>query len=329
MQEIRRILFIRTDRMGDVLMNLPAIHLLKQTFPEAHLTLMCDASVADLFKGRPSDIDEVMAVESQKIKTSFFYRRELLKAIKKAEYDLAIVSNPDKRLHWLTFLARIPIRVGYQRKWGSLLTKKIPDNKDTGGRHEMDMNLDLVKLVSGVAWDGGLPMAVDPAAAKEIEDHLKRNGLAGQRILAVHPGTSNPTKRWPMERYVELCDVCQAESDLKVVLVGGPEEKEFSKQVKARAKVAPIDWTGSLSLKELAAFLNNKSVKALVSSDSGPVHIAWISGTPVVAFYAKNAIGSNPARWGPRDSRSEVIYKAMDEITSREVFEAVKKVLSK
>ena len=77
------------------------------------------------------------------------------------------------------------------------------------------------------------------------------------------------------------------------------------------------------------ALFHRPEVRLLVSSDSGPAHIAWISGIPAVVMYAKNVPGSDPGRWGPLDSKSEVIYKPMSEITAEEVYGAVRKVIEK
>ncbi len=123
-QDIRRILFIRTDRMGDVLMNLPAIRLLRQTFPKAWITLMLDESVVELLSGHP-DIDEVVPVSSRQLKKSIRYRVVLTKTLRRAGFDLGIASNPDKNLHAMLFFARVPVRVGYDRKWPFFLNKKV------------------------------------------------------------------------------------------------------------------------------------------------------------------------------------------------------------
>src|ERR1041385_7693586 len=93
-RNIRRILYVRTDRIGDVLMNLPAIRLLRQTYPKAWITLMLDRSVSDLLNGHP-DIDEVWPVSAGEIKKSFRCRVLLTQKIKQAGFDLGIASNPD------------------------------------------------------------------------------------------------------------------------------------------------------------------------------------------------------------------------------------------
>ena len=324
---IHRILYMRTDRIGDVLMNLPAIRLLRQTFPKAWITVMLDESVADLLKGHP-DLDEILPVRSGEIKKSHRYRAALVKKLRTARFDLGVASNPDKFLHAILFFSRIPRRVGYDRKWPLFLTDKAPaDKAGDNGPHEIDKNLRLVSLVTNQSWDGVLSLSADPVAKKFIEDRIDREHPGPVRIIAVHPGTSNPDKRWSEACFAELCDKIQSDQSLGVVLIGGPEEAASSKSVANKMKNRVADWTGSLNLKQLAALFHHPKVKLIVSADSGPAHIAWIAGTPAVILYAKNTTGSDPRRWGPRDKKSEVIYKPMSEITVEEVYAAARKVL--
>jgi len=325
-REIQRVLFVRTDRMGDVLMNLPALRLLRQTFPKAWLTLLVDVSVAGLFKGHP-DVDELMTVDAARFKRDFYYRWHLVKVLKRASFDLAVVSNPDKWLHAVVFAARIPHRVGYARKWGFMLTKKMPDRKAAAHRHEIDMNLELASLACDRTWDGHVELPVDDVARRDVRGLFLRDLPGDRPVVAIHPGTSNPKKRWDEGRFAEICRRLSAEG-FGTVLIGGPEEKEASARVAAASGVAPADWTGAFSLACLAAFFSEPRVRALVSSDSGPVHVAWISGVPVVALYASDVEGSDPVRWGPRDKKSVTIHKSMADITADEVYAALKKVLA-
>ncbi len=309
--------------MGDALMNLPAIRLVRQGHPKAWITMMADESVAPLFQGHP-DIDEVMPVSGARLKKDRRYRRALLRTLRRARFDAALISNPEKTLHCLAFLSGIPLRAGYRRKWGFLLNRSLPDKKDQG-LHEIDNNLRLAKLISGAEWDGHLSLPVDAASRSEIATRMRSQWADAAEIIAVHPGTSNPAKRWPIARFAELSSR-MVKNNYRVVLIGGEEERPVSAEV-ARAVPEAVDWTGRLSLKELTAFFGSGHVRALVSSDSGPVHIAWISGTPVVALYAKDALGSDPARWGPRDGKSVCLHSPISEISVQEVWDALLRVL--
>ncbi len=325
MRPIHRILFIRNDRLGDVLMNLPSLRVLRQAYPKAWITLLLDQSISKFFKDHP-DLDEVMAIGSGQLLQSYRKQWELIRKIHAAGFDLAVISNPSKFFHSLSFLSAIPIRVGWRRKWPFFLNRSLPDTKDKSARHEIDNNLDLVALVSDVAWDGKWVMPEDKKSEEKICALLSADDATIPKI-AVHPGTSNPQKRWPSQRFVELCERLQADNRCRVVLIGGQEETDLSREIVQQLSKPPVDLTGQLTLKELAAFFRNPQVKTLVSSDSGPVHVAWMSGKPVVAFYAKNVQGCNPARWGPRDGKSQVIFKSINEISVQEAWELVQHFL--
>jgi ADP-heptose:LPS heptosyltransferase len=217
--------------------------------------------------------------------------------------------------------------VGYARKWGFLLTKKMPDRKASAHRHEIDMNLELASLASDRTWDGRLELPVDDLARREIRALFLRDLPGGGPVVALHAGTSNPKKRWDEAHFAEICRRLKAEG-FGVVLIGGPEEKETSSRIASASGAAPADWTGAFSLAGLAAFFAEPRVRALVSADSGPVHVAWISGVPVAALYAQDVEGSDPVRWGPRDKKSVTIHKPMAGVTVDEVHAALKKVLA-
>ena len=305
--------------MGDVLMNFPALRLLRQTFPKAWIAMMADAGVQDLLKNN-ADIDELMVVDAPRIKTDLRYRMGLTRKLKRARFGLAVVSNADKHLHTMVFLAGIPERVGYDRKRGFLLTKKLKDLKGSGGRHEIDWNLDLIKLVSDRQWDGEHGLRPEPRASQDMEARIDREIGTRSPIVAVHTGTSNPRKRWPVEKFAELCARLSAQTGAVPVLIGGEEERPFAQAILAAHPSCAVDWTGSFTLRQLVAFLNSPRVKVLVSSDSGPVHVAWMSGVPVIALYAQDVPGSDPVRWGPRNPSSRILHKPIKDISVDDVY---------
>lgn len=324
---IHKILFIRTDRMGDVLMNLPAVRLLRQTYPKCWLTWMVDRSVAGLLKGHP-DADEILEVDGAQLLQSALYRRRLMRQVRDARFDLAVASNSHKFFHWMMFRVGIRIRVGWRRKWGILLNRALPDDKATRTRHEVDSNLQLVGLVSSKKWDGAWGFAPDKEVLQKMGSRLAKEIPGGKEIIAVHAGTSDPAKRWGAGKFAQICRKLLQEGRYTPVLIGGSEEEAISREVTRECQEPVVDWTGALSLRELAAFLGSERVRTLVSSDSGPVHVAWIQQKPVVALFAKNAPGSDPLRWGPRSAGSVAIHKNIQDISADEVYSALMGVLS-
>jgi heptosyltransferase-2 len=325
--EIRRILFVRTDRIGDVLMNVPALRLLRQAYPKAWITLMAEESVADLLKSHP-DLDEVMAVSARRIREDFLYRWGLAALLRRTRFDMAIVSNPDKYLHGMIFLASIPRRIGYDRKRAFFLTRRMQVDLALPEIHEIEKNLKLAGLVAEGTWDGKLSLFADEFSRRRVDEQIRRDFSEGS-IVVMHPGTTNPAKRWEAARFAELGDRISADKDLSLLLIGGREEAALAGELARKIRKQPVNWTGELTLRQLIALFQHPRVKVLVSVDSGPVHVAWMSGTPVVVLYAREVIGSSPDRWGPRDSKSEVVYKSLASITAAEVYECVRKVLGK
>lgn len=273
--EVRKILAVRNDRFGEFLLNIPAFRALKQTFLQAKLTLVVNPSVQELAK-YVEYVDEVIVWENKKHKIGeiIAFSSEL----RKKKFDLCVIFNPSKEFNLISFLARIPIRVGYARKWGFLLTHKMPDLKYLGEKHEVEYNLELVNLIGAKTEDKKLSLNV----RDDIIDALVK-GMNTDNSVAVHPWTSDPVKQWPQQYFHLLIQRLTLELDLKVVIIGGKDE--LAKNIKFSSSVsgALIDLTGRTTLIQLAALL--KRCKLLISGDSGPLHLASCVETPVVAIF--------------------------------------------
>ena len=293
----KNILAIRNDRFGEFLLNIPAMRALKEKYPQAKLSVAVDFAICEL-AGAVECVHQALAWD------------EIKGNLRKYKFDLGVVLNPTKEAHWAVFWAGIPVRVGYDRKWGFLLTHKIKDTKHLGSRHEVDCNLELVSLVGAKTLDKTPKIKVDDSLFREF---------AGQEIVAVHPFTSDPLKQWPVERFGELARRIKRELGLKVVAVG-----------LAQSILDMGEGVDSLinktSLRELAALLKRCSL--LISCDSGPMHLAAAVGTPVVALFRNDLPGKIARRWGPRGEGQVVIERSdLNDITVDEVFEKVKQKL--
>ena len=124
---IRRILIVRTDRMGDLILSLPAVHAIRQGLPQTEISLLVQSEIKPLLEGHP-DVDRLLSTNSGEDKGW----REILRTaawIRRCSFDAILVLNPTRRFHVASFLAQIPMRIGYRRKWGGLLTRSIPDRK--------------------------------------------------------------------------------------------------------------------------------------------------------------------------------------------------------
>ena len=339
---ISRILAVRNDRFGEFLLTVPALYELKQVFPKARLTLVVSSYVRTL-AGRLAFVDEVIVWEKKKHTFAGFLR--LAKEYKGRHYDLCVIFNPCKAFNIISFLAGIPLRVGYNRKWGFLLNRKIEDRKFEGLKHEVEYNLELLKTIGitpKLLNNASLRVrseATDEAVLMEIREEdfsdskLSELGLSKGEFAVIHPWSSNKEKEWPQDRFKELVVKIADNLGLKCAVIGGSEEVsraiEFCRDLPAcLSSRQMVNLAGKTSLIESAALL--KKSKLLITNDSGPMHLAAAAGTPVAAIFRKSPPAVNSRRWGPVGNNHVVIENdIISNITVAEVLDGIKKILTK
>jgi len=315
------ILVFRNDRFGEFLLNIPAIRALKVSNPGSRLTLVVDPYVVALARCIEG-VDEVIGWKNTKHGLG-----EVLKfsgRLKRKKFDLCMVLNPSKESHIISFFAAIPVRLGYNRKWGFLLNRKAKDKKALSHKHEVEHNLDLVSLVGATTKDLSLSLSLNNDI---IISYIKGLGLGNrENLVAVHPWTSDPVKQWHPDRFRSLVEKLISELKLNVVIVGGKEEAARSWDLFSGFGKSLIDLSAKTDLVQLAAVL--KSCRLLISGDSGPVHLACCVNTPVLALFRNDLPGKTSKRWGPWAANCAVIEKpGLDNISVEEVFDKVKEML--
>lgn len=318
---IRRILCVRTDRLGETILTLPAIFALARGLPAAEVTALVHPSLKPLLEAWPG-FSGVLADDPDDSAPWWRRAMTLARRLRPQQHDLAVVFNPKKELHAAVRLAGIRERVGYARKWGWLLTKRVPDAKALGARHEVEYNLDLVRAAGVPAasptWE---PARLERERA-DVRGLLREQGIRDtDAFLVVHPWASTPRKQWALERYRALIAASAARPGLGVVVVGAAEERPRG-QALVPAGAAVANLIGRLTLIQLAAVL--KEARLLVGNDSGPMHLAAALGTRVVALFGTEDPAAGPVRWGPWGAGHQVISKpSMEAISVDEVWTAV------
>jgi len=268
----------------------------------------------------------------------------LVRELKNHRFDTAVVLHGTKRVHLALALAGIPQRIGYDRKWGIFLTKRLKDVKVSGEKHESEYSLDLLRALGLSVENGRVYMPTTYESELRMERFLKERGISEKdRLIAIHPGSSSPSKRWMSDRFAQLADRLQ-ESNYKVILVAGPDDVATGRAVIQAMKRPAIDACGKTTLRDLASLF--KKVELLISNDSGPVHVAVGVGTPVVAIFGRSQPGLSQKRWKPLGEMDVVLQKdvgcpicladdcqinfeCLRALSVEEVFEAAQKILSK
>ncbi|HPM43243.1 MAG TPA: lipopolysaccharide heptosyltransferase II [Candidatus Omnitrophota bacterium] len=303
-QSYNRILIARLDRIGDVVLSTPVIRAVREKFPNSYIAFMVRPYAYEVVAGNPM-LDEVVVYDK---KMGFLDNLKFIKFLRKKRFDIAIVLHPTSRTHLLAYFARIPERLGFDRKCGFVLTKKIPHTKQFGLKHEIDYSLDILRHIGIEPSSRSLCMPVSPYSESRTEKIFEERGLKiSDTIVALNPGASCRSKRWPAENFAMVADKLAQKYGAKIVLVSGKEDREAAIKTASLMKSKPVDLSGSTTISELASVL--KRSKLFISNDSGPVHIACAVGTPVIAIFGRSDRGLSPHRWGPSNKADIAIHK--------------------
>ena len=296
----KNILVVRADRVGDVVLTVPAIRALKHAFPDAKVSVWLDASTKPLLDGLPF-IDEILVEDKRCGWPGYF---SFLGMLRRQKFDLAVIYHIKRRTNVACALAGIPVRVGYRnKKHGWFLTHPFEDRRHLGERHEAAYCLDLLKGIGVVAQDLSLELARDVQAERWADEFVAREFPQGA-FLAIHPAASCTTRRWPCASFAGLIDLLK-DSGLGIVLVGSADAQTLAREILSKTNCPVLDMTGKTSLAQLVSLF--RRARAVVSNDSGPVHVAAGAGAPVISIFLRSQPGINPERWKPLGLKSRVV----------------------
>ena len=291
----RRVLAVRLDALGDVLMTTPALHAIRGIRPHRHLTLLTSASGGAAAR-LVDDVDDVIVYDAPWLKATAprtDSRQDLAMAarLRLARFDAAVIftvySQNPLPAALLCFLADIPQRLAHCRENPyQLLTDWVPDTEPAETiRHEVRRQLDLVAHVGWTTDDERLRVSIPEAARASVRARLQRFGIArGREWVVVHPGASASSRRYPAEGFAAACARLAEERGSLPIFTGDRGEQELVEKVRAGLGGPSISLAGELSLAELTALIAEAPL--LISNNTGPVHLAAAVGTPVVDLYA-------------------------------------------
>lgn len=302
-----QILLVRLRLIGDVVFTTPAIRALRRHYPDARLTYLVEAQAAPVVRGNPH-LDEVMVIRRSRGLARIADDLRLGRALAARRFDLVIDFHGGPRGSWLTWLTRAPRRVGYTvagRSW--MYTHAVTRSRQLRPRHSVESQWDLLAALGirpATPLDDPLEMAEDPAARGTVDQRLTRAGLSEETPLVVmHVSAGNPFRRWPAAAFAEVAAALVTKDPSRaVVLTAGPSEADAASGVvrDARKLAGPtladrIVDVGEFDLAELRALIGRAAL--YIGGDSGPLHIAGTTRTPVVGLFGPTlAVRSLPWR---------------------------------
>ena len=295
---IRRILAISCTALGDTLLSTPALAALRQTYPQAQITLLVHPSLLALFTGLDS-VDELIPYDGK-------WRGFGRVARQLKDFDLAVILHGNEpQATPLAYLsgARHIFKLPNNNRWNFLLSNREPVVSWDDLGHGIDQRLAVASL-AGAREPFSRRMTVPRHAAGEsaVQDALAQRDWQSAPLVAFQPGASTMSRRWPRGRFVAAAAALVAQHpDVRFVVTGSPAEQALCREVAAGIEAAvPFAggsraWASAGDLPLIAIPDLFRRAAVLVSGDTGPMHLAVTVETTVVALFAV----SDPARSGP------------------------------
>ncbi|MEW6369579.1 MAG: glycosyltransferase family 9 protein [Pseudomonadota bacterium] len=292
--QARRVLCVRLDSLGDVLMCTPAMRALRAQHPERSLTLLTSPAGVALAPYL-DDVDDAIAWEAPWMKSSAPARPEQhldwIASLAARGFDAAVVftcySQSALPAALLCQLAGIPLRLAYCReKPYQLLSDWIAD-PEPGAlvRHEVQRQLDLVRHVGAEIADERLAFTPLGGDFDAVRRRLSRAGIDPDgRWLVLHPGASAPSRRYPPHHWQALVRMLGERIGCPLVFTGAAHEAALIERIAPPGTARAHSLAGELGVGELGALLALSSL--VVSNNTGPAHLAAAVGAPVVDLYA-------------------------------------------
>ena len=302
---IDKILVIRVDGIGDLLNATPAIALLRENYPSAEITVLARPLNASVLIGNP-DVDRILIFDRDGKHRGVLAQFQFYRELRRERYQLVVAMQTAMWSHLVAFLSGAPYRLGrYQKRFRSTLTHAWRGKYRKGETHEVDRNLELVRLICYGEGNRKLVFHLSPDEIATAKAQLASWGIGGgSLIIGIHPGGSSFDKRWPEKRYAELADRLAHHYKATILLLRGPGEEALTDNIQ-EAMHFPVVPHAPETIRELGALLS--CCDLVVCNDSGPMHLAAAVDVPTVAIFGP----TDHVAWHPLSGNASIVRRDM------------------
>ncbi len=302
----KKILITKLGAVGDLALAVPSFRMIRNKFPQAHISLLVDSNLASFAESCPY-LNEIITYERSKKKERWERLLRLARRLRERHFDVSIDLQNNSKTHWLSFLARIPKRIGYSRGFtGCLLTHPKEETKEI--IPPIQHQFELLKQLGVSQFDDTLELWPGNDAEERVKEWFQEAGIKDKdKLVGLAVGSSAKwlTKRWPIENFAELAKRLVIENNFRIVLLGGAEDVSLGDAFKLLTlrEGALMNWIGKTTLPELVAVM--KRLHVVVSGDSAPIHIAAATKPRLVALFGP----TEPAKHMPPGNDHVVFVK--------------------
>ena len=313
------ILIVKLSAIGDVIHTLPALNAIRKHYPHAFITWLVEEDAAALVQGHKA-LDRVLvskrkrwlkALQSLSFLNTIKEIYDFIKALRDTRYDMILDFQALLKSGILIAIARGRRKIGFGKGLEHMehsyifLNERIPavDMEI----HALSRGMMLLHAVGVPANEVEYKLPVSDHDREKIDELMKRHGINGLKsFIAINPVAKWETKLWPNKKFAELADKLIDRYDIKIVFTGGIKDYSIIQAITSSMKGRAINFAGKTTLTELAALYEKAAL--VISTDTGPMHLAAAMGTPVVALFGPTASW----RTGPYGTNHHVITAGLE-----------------
>ena len=298
----RRILIIRPDRIGDVILTTPLIREVRKKYPDSFIGVLVGSYTEPILRNNPH-IDAVITDDpsGKDSGQKGFWR--LVRQLRSYRFDTGLMPLPRERHAWMMLFAGIRQRIGVGGKIYQILTgtRTVSRNKYIPLRHEADYVLDLGRRIGVTTENLNPEIFVSNEEQHHARSFFTQRGFNMSRpVIGVNPGSNKSSPNWPPERYRSLTDTLSKSHQVFVNVgpAGSGLERYFKDSDSTCIVYAPKD------IREIIALCSQLSV--LIAPSTGTMHIAAALQIPTVALFCP-LTACSPVLWGPKGNDAEIV----------------------
>jgi ADP-heptose:LPS heptosyltransferase len=308
-ENLRRLLVVRLDNLGDVIMTSPMLRAVKMQWPDIHLTLLASPGGAPAAALLPwvDDVFVWRAVWQDLGRLAFDPARELafIEELRRRDFDAAVIlTSFSQSAHPVAFacaLAEIPVRIGRSRERGRALTcelQRVPDEL-----HQVERNLTLIEAVGVLVVDRSLEIYIPQQARLAASELLVGHGVTGDYVL-LSPWASCQARTFDPRRFALAGRLLGHATDLPILVCGAQRDRARASEVMEILGARGIDLVGATDVCTFAALIEN--ARLVLTQNTAALHLADALAVPQLVMYSGTDLDS---QWAPRASRYRLLRR--------------------
>jgi len=299
---MKRILIVNVNWIGDTIFVTPFIRAVREKYPKAYIAILTHPRCCEILEGNPN-IDDIISYDEKKQHGNLLKKFAMIAYLRSKNFDTAFILRRSLGRTLLLLFSKIPVRVGYaSKRAGFLLTRRV--NPPSHAMHKVEYFLNLAKSVGIEPESRNYQVMISEMDMEKAGRILKDAGIKNQAFVALNAGGNWGPKRWPPADFAKLGDEIYEKLGKVIVLTGAKKDIALAESISGLMRHKPVILCGKTDLKTLGAVF--KKAAAVISNDSGPMHVAVAAGSKVVAIFGP----TSPKLTGPYgDGRYIVLHK--------------------